>query len=451
MTMERTRVRPAPFLSTGLPTLGLLASGCDAFALGIELAPDVGPVAVAGWTETIERSRVVVSTESGPWLQTEWQEPSEVRHEHTLLGLYPEGQFAANVVTEGGAESQVFNFSTPSLPADFPGWSTDGSPSWDGYMVTSLLSDPPVALVLDEQARVVWFHTIETTGRVLRARLRQDGQGVRYAVSLLTDETKQPQVDAVDWRGNVTSQLDVPYFSHDFVEKTDGTLALLLFDVRKHEAFDGDVYGNELVELTPEGTSRAVWSTWNTWDPTRDGQVQDDGTWTHGNSLDVDEETGTYTAGFRGVDAIVEIDAASGATLRQVGGPTSTYAFASEQDQPYDQHQFQWVDGGILIFDNHTEASGSRALELALDDVLLTATPANEIRHEPEFWVYAMGDVDRDGDGGTLISWATSGVISEVGSNGETRWELAADLGTATGFVTREHRLPGVERIRASN
>lgn len=429
-------------------TFSTVASGCDAYALRIESASDVGPVATAYWQDGADaRTRVRVDGPDGPWLQTDWQEPSEAGHEVALIGMYPDAAWTAYIEAEGGETSIAVPFETPALPADFPSWSTTGEPDWQGYTVTTLLSSVSTTVILDERGRVVWFNTAKDPGRAIRARLRKDGKGLRYALSLQTDSTQEPLINAVDWRGNVTSSLAVPHFSHDFVEHDDGTLGLLLFDVREHPSFSVDVYGNELVELLPEGGSRAIFSTWNLWDPELHGSVKDDGTWTHGNSLDYDETTGAYSLGFRGTDSIIEVSAATGEVLRQVGGPTSTYSFADEADKPFDQHQFQWVEGGILVFDNHTDATGSRALELTLDENTVAASKRLEITHDPQFWVYAMGDVDRWEGGDTMVTWSTSGVLTEVNSEGSPIWELSTDFGTAFGFLTRERSIPGLQRV----
>lgn len=424
--------------------LALLALlGCDPSAVSIEVD---GPAVVARWTATTVESRVEVRDASGTVLWTDWQEPSSNGHEALLLGLSPGQSYTAVAAARDGLSTVPSAFDTEPLPTDFPTWSTEGTPGWEGFLVGSLLGDTSNVVVMNDGGEVVWYHEEVSDTRVIRARPRVDGRGLWYAAFRDTDETAAPELVSVDWRGQELYREAIDHFTHDFVEHQDGTLGLLLEDLRPVDGYEGDVRGNSVVQFAPGEAPTTVFSTWDIWEPGPDGQVHDGNTWTHGNALDWDEDTRCYTVGFRGQDALVEVSADSGEVRRQVGGPTSTYTFVDGAQESFDQHQFQWVTGGVLIFDNGVSETGSRAVEFGLDDEAGTATERWSYQHDPALWVYALGDVDRASDGSTLVTFSTAGVIDDVTADGDVRWSLTTGLGTVLGYTTRVTALPGVSR-----
>lgn len=425
----------------------LLLTACYGSGPEISVSTEVVTVATATWGDDGTASRVRVEGPDGEWVATDWQVPNPDGHESLILGLYPDEAWVAFVETEGGTSLTGVDFRTEPLLADFPTWQTTGEPGWEGYWTTSLLANSSWPVILDEAGRVVWYRDVASGGRVLRARLRGDGGGVRFATSQLTDDDQSPTLDAVSFAGALDDRLDAPFFTHDFVEKSPDVFGMIVKDTRSVAGFDVPVVGNRLVELGSDGVERTVWSTWDHWDPAVGDFVEEDGTWTHGNALDYDAERDVYTAGFRGVDAIVEVDNESGEALRQVGGPTSSYAEIPKSDRQLGQHQFQWIDGGILLFDNHSEETGSRVLTLALDDELGIATPFRYLQHDPPLYTFAMGDVDLAEDGSLFVTWSSNGVVSDIGPDGEVRWELSTDIGTGFGYVERTATLPGMVRL----
>jgi hypothetical protein len=100
------------------------------------------------------------------------------------------------------------------------------------------------------------------------------------------------------------------------------------------------------------------------------------------------------------------------------------------------QHQFQVLDGGILIFDNGPgERDDPQAVELALDVEARIADQVWSDVRDPPVGVYAKGDVERFADGNTQVVWSTSGEIQNVTPEGEVQWQLDAELGYAITFV----------------
>ncbi len=419
----------------------------------VTVSPDVVTVATATWEASAEaRSRVEVSGPDGPWLVTDWQDQGAGKVEVPLLGLLSSTDYTATVVEEGGASSEAVAFGTGALPNDVPGWTIEGEPFWEGYLFVATLGAANFLFILDEHARVVWYQTYDIDRDVIRVRPRRDKLGLVHALTYEGDQGPAPDIIYTNWDGAEDRRLTVDSYTHDFVELADGSLGVIRREMRE-TLVDGEnvrVQGNLLSEVAPDGTVTDLWSTWDDFVPGRDTEIDSTGYWTHANALDVDTDEATYTLGLRGISTIVDIDRATGGVTRQVGGVDSDYAFSGEFDAPFEQHQFDTTDEGLVIFDNRdrTFDDGSRLLELSLDDGAGAATVTKSWPHVPPLWVYVLGDVDRLDDGGTLVAWTSSGTMTDFGADGSTRWEMVLDIGQAVSYFERVSALPGVSRVR---
>lgn len=414
----------------------------------IAMSPNVGTVAKATWSEDAgERSRIEVYSGDERWLSTDWRVPGQA-HVSTLLGLTAGAEWTARVVTQSGYESPPIAFETTGLPVDMPSWTTTGEPGWQGYMYTSTLVSDVYAYVLDENGRVVWYTPANKGLTVIRARPSRDGRGVIFGQSRVKPNVGTPALRWVDWYGQGIRKVELPTFTHDFVELSDGTVLYTIEDIRSVEGFDVPVVGNALGKLSPDGEQAIVWSTWDDWVPGVDGEVAENGVWTHANAMDLDPDETAVTFGFRGVSTIVRIDIASGERIWQIGGEQSDYAFPNPDDQPEHQHQFQWVDDQLFIFDNRSQPDNSRAIGLSFDESAGTATKFWEWSRSPGVWSYALGDVHRREDASSMVVYTSAGIIDDIDAEGNVRWELQGELGTTLSYVTPVDSLPGVRRER---
>ncbi len=405
---------------------------------------DVPMLVFASWGGTTSaRTRVEVDDEAGPVLTTDWQDAGG-DHRVPLLGLAPDHEFTARVVSEAGESSDDVDFATGTVPAELPGWSVSGTPGWEGYLLTGIVSEPSWAVVLDQDGRVVWAKKAHDGKRVLRVRVRPDGEGLRYSEIEEAELTETSQLVTVDWDGTEVSRHTVPAFNHDFVDADDGGADCLVTDVRPGQS-GAEVIGDAIHHVSDDGAITPLWSTWDAWEVPPDDEIEGGRQWTHANALDR-RDGGGYWLGLRNSSELVELDADL-AVGRRIGGPESTYTFATQADRPKWQHQFQFLDGGVILFDDRDE-DPSRVLELTLDETTATATAAWTWTHPKNLEVYILGDVDRAADGSTLAVFSTSGVIDDIAPDGELRWELSLDLGSIVPYVVRLDALPGVSRGR---
>ncbi len=422
-------------------SIPLLAACAEPAAPSITVSATVGTVATAAWSDSsAQPSRIVVMRGGIDRLASPWEEP-ELAHAATLVGMNGETDYDAVVELEDGTRSEPTAFVTSPLPVDVPEIAVEGEPAWNGWLLTSIIGSETGPVLLDRHGHVVWWHFATEGGRVTRARFRGDGKGVWYGYAN-SEGSDEGGLSSVDWQGAMLEVIDSPTFSHDLWVAPEGPVSWIEFD-RRFLANGNPVWGNRLMSNS-SGAPKELWSTFDTWNPELIGRVDEEGYWTGLNALDFDEASGHYFLGSRGFGAIIEVDPASGSVLRQIGGPASDYEFVGDDADLKRQHNFQLVEGGILIHDNRDEELGSRAVELTLDDVAGTATPRWSWQHDPPLFSYALGDVDRGADGSTLITWSASGVIDDVGPDDVARASLAVPLGTIFGFMDRVEQLPGM-------
>ncbi len=407
----------------------------------ISVAAEVPTVVTAAWGASVPgRTRVVVDLAGEPTYATAWEE-QELSHLATVLGLVADTEYTAWVEAEDGSRSDPTSFLTGSLVPGVPAPTVTGTPAWEPWLVTCFSGAAAGPLVLDAAGQVVWAVVSPDASRVTRTRIRPDGQGVWYGYA--ESEAKDlGGLVSVAWTGEELDRIEAPAFSHDFVQLPDGRLAWIEYDRRN--VADRPVWGNRLVAGDADG-AEVLWSAFDTWDPTVHGDVAEDGYWTGINAVDHDVATDTFTLGSRGLGALVDVDATTGEVTVQLGGPTSDYTFVGDDAELSRNHQFQKLDGAVLVHDNRDESSGSRVVELTVDEAARTATATWSWQHDPPLFVYALGDVHRHDDGGTLVTWSTAGVIDDLGADDTVLATATLPLGSVFGFLEPVDTLPGMQ------
>ncbi len=414
----------------------------------VEISPAIATVVTLSWS-TADPSTGAVSWGLGADRGPSRESASATDHAVQLRGLASSTEYGYTVVstTEGEDPVEVTGtFTTGDLPPALQQIgltvSEDGGGDADGgFLYTPLVSGDEFPVILDRDGNVVWYHEdlVIPAPRILAVKPSCDGQSVWFnSIDAAGDGIDMAWVVRVSWDGTEVEHFELLQHNHTFVEIPDGDVAMLFHDTRPVE--DDDIRGDRIMEMGPDGSVEEIWSVWDHFE--YDGGVYLPGTgWTHANALEYDPTDDAYYVGLRNLDCIVKVDRATGETQWVFGGPHTDFDF--DGNPPFaEQHEFQLLDGSILIFDNGTvQRYYSQAVEVSVDTDTWSGDVLWNYTTDPTLFVPAGGDVQRLPSGNTLITWSTAGQIDEVTPEGDLVWQARTDLGAGVFYTIWEDSL----------
>ncbi len=318
-----------------------------------------------------------------------------------------------------------------------------------GFLLSSWTVSPPSVFILDREGRYVWWRIEEDEPEemvLVSARFALDNESILYALypGLFSDDideisTKASKIVRVSMDGRQVEEYEAPDLHHSFTELPDGTLAWLAYDF--HEVNGRTVTFDRIVERSPEGETRYVWSTWDLSESLEDSGGETSIYWTHSNFMEYNPDEDAYYVSLHNVNSIVKVERST-RELEWILGGVESYFSMPVEDNFKDQHGFELLNGesSILIFDDHTHTdmddggTTSRAIELALDTTDWTANSTWEYTPDPVVLVFCFGDVTRLSYGNTLVNFGCSGQLDEVTADGELVWRLRSLVGGAFGY-----------------
>ncbi len=363
-----------------------------------------------------------------------------------VLGLKPGAEYGVRAVEEhdeGWLFSESAFVTTGNPPGVLPHIEVSGTGDHGGgFIATSTVSFPSLPIIVDREGECVWWHELEPpeggdweTFYIPRVALARDGSSVYYEVaSGVAYENRERIIVRVSIDGSHVEMLPLEGAHHDFAELPDGTLAVLVEDVRSVE---GElVAGDQIVEVGESGEEISVWSIWDheQFDSLEDYDPESG--WTHANAIQYEELDDTYHVSMRNLDAVYKIDRGSGDVIRIVGGEDSDFVTPVGGTDFFErQHRFRVLEDGLLVFDNRVVEEGSRVVQLSLDTDTGEAETVWEYTLEPAAFSLGFGDVERLPGGNTLVDWSALGQIDEVTFDGEIIWQLNASVGSGFGYM----------------
>ncbi|RME27508.1 MAG: hypothetical protein D6798_04395 [Deltaproteobacteria bacterium] len=408
-----------------------------------DLAADVGTVVEVTWQGVgdlagvpVEDARLVIEDGEGE----EWEQDITTGRA-TVWGLAPESDVRLTVLLSVDGEELVSptrTVTTGPVDSDLPSVDLSGGDdrALDGeLMMTTLIGATNAAVVVDGQGRYRWWGGLGWITPSARARLSHDGEHV-LILPVNVDGNDHTGLQRLRLDGTLEDTVVVEGQHHDFIEMSDGTLA---FIVRSPRDIDGTVVaGDKIVEVAPDGTTTTIWDGWD-WIPF-DGEqpaLLGEG-WLHGNALAFDEASQTYTLSMYGIQALAHIDRATGELLWLMGTDDSDFVNEHGGTTIVDYgHQFDFVDGGLLVFENgDSTRQSSRAVEYEFDE----ADPVMRLRWsyepDPSLYSFSLGDVERLDSGDTVVDFCANGVMVQVSPEGEEVWRMEGRLGAAFGYMS---------------
>jgi hypothetical protein len=148
----------------------------------------------------------------------------------------------------------------------------------------------------------------------------------------------------------------------------------------------------------------------------------------HMNSVDVDHD-GNFIISSRHLSEIIKISRHTGDIIWRLGGEHDYFTWVNDEYRISYQHDARVLpNGNYTVFDNgnYHDPQFSRALELSVDTTNWTVTKVWEYRNTPDYFSWAMGNVQRLPNGNTLINWAWFGLpkVMEVRPDGSKAFEM---------------------------
>ncbi|RME22294.1 MAG: hypothetical protein D6798_16165, partial [Deltaproteobacteria bacterium] len=403
----------------------------------VEVTAEVATVLRVTWTTTQPTTGYVDFGETTALEHRTGRTPEGFDHEVLLLGMPADTEVYFRVTAEGDGVEEATDIlvdSTGSLPSGLPTLEVSGVADHWNYQVVPLQGTTYVVTIIDNQGRIVWYDELEPEGNLMRAFISHDRQSMIYCLAGPQSDLSTGRIRWVGLDGSLQQEVALPYVDHDIVELPDGTIGAIVVTEAPEGSGRADQTADRIMELAPDGTLREVWNAWDTLD--FDALGVNDRNLTHGNALDYDPSTDSYYLSMKTLGSIARIDRATGQIRWMINGVGNQFSFPPGTEMIELQHQFEVLDGGLLIFDNGTPERGySRVVELAIDEDARTAEQVWEYIRDPSVYVFAKGDVARFADGSTQVVWSASGEIQDVTPEGEVTWQLDTSLGQAMTFV----------------
>ncbi len=385
------------------------------FSIDAQVSEVIPTVGIVTWSTTLDevtRARV----EFGPdetYAYTATVDLSEPGFRTLLLGMKANRTYHARVVAEQeGIEcaSADFTLLTGPLPKGLPSLTVsaeDGATPAPGFIVSSFLLNGP-AFILDADGDYVWWYG---SGEIGRAALSPDGKYLWYAAVNVAGGGGSMKRVTLDGLSEQDFSAEFGEIHHDFTILPDGTVAFL-----QH---DGDL--DRVVERAPDGSQRVAFSV---------SEVAGGAAPNHANSLRYWPDDDSYTVSDLAQNIYMKVSR-SGDLGWLLGGTASDFTGDGATWEGQHGHELLAEDR-LLFFNNGPPGGASSALEIALDFERGTATRIWAYSSDKRTLIY--GDVQRLGNGNTLVTHSVGGVFEEVNPERELVRRLSFALGGAVGY-----------------
>lgn len=369
-----------------------------------------------------------------------------------VLGLIPGTDYRLQALAWGrgrSVEGPQLTFSTGTLPEDLPSYQAGGSDPSPGYLV---LAAGPYGIVIDNDARVVWYRRFE---RELWLNFQAQPNG-RYTAPLRPLDPWGPvrwvEVDAL---GNETRALGcargLRARLHDLLAETDGSYWILCDETRPMDlsvvggVAEALVTGTVVQRVSGSGDLLYEWSSFDHFAITDVEEAERTGpvvNWTHGNALDLDAD-GNLLISFRNLSEITKVDSGTGEVLWRMGGIRNEFTFQGGLTPPFArQHSVRATGPGRLILLDNLGAPGeSRARRFVYDEEARTARLAGSVGSLPPVVAWLGGSVQELPGERLLVSFGNGERVEEYDAEGRVAWQLEAP-----GYVFRAQRIASLYR-----
>ncbi len=394
------------------------------------LHPEIGSLVRVSWEQLAPATAwVEVSVDEGVWLESPARPVDEGAAGELVVGV-PFGAEAtlriANDFGEGPLYAPEVPVATAPLPEGFPPPQLlESDPDrWDGdsrYLIGSVNEDTGGwtggnywKWILDRQGRVVWAHLTPNHHWTLYMRVSQDGDDLLWDQQTFWpewDEGAGSQVHRWKIDGTTVETTPTPGLHHAFTELADGTLVWGAADWETES----------LVKRNPQGTTSTIWRCDGFHDQVGIDEV------CQSNSLYWHEPTDSFLYSFYTTSTVVEIDHASGESLRWWGHLPGAWDFDPADSAFYWQHGAVFTEDGTLLVSTYREEMIPEGVvrEYELDGDAETLRQVWHFGAGEYLWTVTAGEAHRLPGGNTLHNLGSGGRLREITPEGQVVWDVA--------------------------
>lgn len=409
--------------------------------VSVRLHDDIASIAYVSWTQAgAATSWVEYGVDGEETRSTPAVERAAGTYEQIVVGLPYDAAFTVRVVVAaGGAEgrSEPVASSTGPVPDEMPvpdllvADPDRYEPS--GVFLLGSVNRRAVGwsqgeywkFVLDRQGRLVWAMETPEQHWTLYMQPSVDGRALLWDEATYWaewDGGEDSQVHRMTLDGAVEETYDTPGLHHSFTQLPDGAL------VWGAATGSGRQEWEDLVERAPDGTMRTIWSCEEFHAQAGAGERED----CQSNSIWYTEANDTFLFSFYTTNTIVEIDHATGESLRWWGDLNDEWAFVPPDSQFAWQHGPSWTpEGHLLVSSEHDQETV--VFEYVVDDASRTLTEVWSFGVGEDVYGSTNGEAHRLANGNTLHNIGASGRLREVTSQGDVVWDVGFGDGRLLG------------------
>lgn len=420
---------------------------CTFEVLDASYSPAIGTVGIVKWRSSLS-SMARATIEFGVDSTYELTAPVDVTRDEfrtLLLGMKANaGPYHFRIQAEAAdgslCTSPDYSFAdkTEPAPSDLATPSVvthDASGLFGGFFLSvGFEANTPddYVFILDGDGDPVWWYAPKAFGDLTVARMSYDGQymWIGHAnVPSVEGRVGRVSMDGTEWqdlRAEFTKQ------NHDLTVLPDETVAYLAYAPNECD---------DLVLRSPNGTKQTLF---NAADAFGNPIV------CHCNALQYSPEDDTFVVSDNDHRGYFKVDRRG--NLIWVLGGEDYNSFDKSGGGASDfagNHNFHLLGLDRLVFFNNgtqgalVEGVAAVARELTLDLQVMTTTEVWSYSASPAVTSPILGDVQRLGNGNTLVTYSSGSVVHEVNPEGKLLQEWRWDNGQRLGYATKRATLYG--------
>ena len=408
--------------------------------VGAALHDEIGSLVLVSWEQHAPADmHVEYSFDEGTWLSSPSVQAEAGPQEHLLLGI-PYGADVTYRLTadpgDGTVQDEERSITAGPLPFEtlWPTETTGTEAAWDPSMryLLATISEGPTGtserywnVMLDRAGRIVWAVQTPDDRVTLQAQLSHDRSEIlidHNSFWAIFDDGAASQVVRLAIDGTVAATYDTPGLHHPFTEIAGGSLV-----------YGAVVWPGEfLVKLTPEGERETIWSCGDF-----HGEIGEQN-YCGSNTISWHEATDTYLFSFYSTNSVVEIDGATGQTLRYFGHLDGSWTFDPADSAFWWQHGPHYTEDGTLLLSSRDALFGNETVvrEYELDEESETLNEIWSFGEGEGIYADEMGEAVRLPGGNTLHNYGSAARLREITPDGTVVWDVTWGLGQYLGRTT---------------